>query len=71
MSEPKKKSGRPPRGKGPAEVRVPLLLTEEEDKAFDEVSKKAFPGASKGFILRLLIAGLCKEHKVRWPEDQR
>ena len=69
MSKPKE-SGRPKRAEGKT-VRVPLLLTEFEQAAFDEARGKEFPGASRGYVLRLLLAEFCKKNKIQWPEDER
>jgi hypothetical protein len=61
-----KKTGRPKRVKGPL-VRVPFLLSQEEDTAFRQASEEKFPGASRGYILRCLIGAFCKETGVKWP----
>jgi len=66
-----KKSGRPQRSEGGSTVRVPFLLSEAEVAAFDEARTKAFPGASKGYVLRHLLAEFCAKNKIQWPEEQR
>lgn len=57
--------GRPKRAKG-KNVRVPLVLTEDEVKAFASAMEKTFPGATTSYVLRHLISEFCKEAGIKW-----
>ena len=63
------KIGRPRRIDGEA-IRIPLDLSEEEDNALREAMEKTFPGASRAYVLRRLIAEFCKDAKIAWPKEK-
>jgi hypothetical protein len=69
-----KKTGRPKRvqgGKGGSSaggeevVRIPLELSVEESTAFAKAMDKIFPGATRSYVLRRLIADFCKEAGIK------
>ena len=65
----KKTTGRPRRIEGDA-VRIPLELSQVEDAAFRQAMEKSYPGATRSYVLRHLIAEFCKEAKIKWPENK-
>ena len=70
-----KKTGRPKRvrggksssssGGGEEVVRIPLELSVEESSAFAKAMDKTFPGATRSYVLRRLIADFCKEAGIK------
>jgi hypothetical protein len=60
-------TGRPKRFEGKS-VRIPMILSEEEDIAFKKAREKMFPGAATSYVLRYLIADFCKDAGIKWPE---
>jgi hypothetical protein len=64
-----KQTGRPKRFKGKA-VRIPLILSPDEDEAFKKARENKFPGAATNYVLRRLIADFCEAEHIKWPKEK-